>query len=166
MKRPTRQRGFAFVVAIFLLVILAAFASFAVGLTTNSATANAVAVQGSRAYEAARAGIEWARFQVIDPNGTLAPGATTLPDCFASPRTLPLPGALSGFTVTLTCQRFPSSAATPNFFEEASNRVASFTIVATATQGTPGATDYVERKLEARFVKCKNAAAPGPVYAC
>jgi MSHA biogenesis protein MshP len=173
LRRPASQPairrsngGFAFVTAIFLLVVLASFAAFVVGITANAAAGGAIAVQGVRAYEAARAGLEWASFQLRDPNGTLAPGATNLPDCFASPRTLALPGEMSMFALQLTCARFPSNSATPGYHEEGNRRLVVYVVTATASAGTPGATDYVERRLEARIEKCKDPAAPGPTYAC
>jgi MSHA biogenesis protein MshP len=161
-----RHDGFAFITAIFLLVVLASFAAFVVSITSNAAAASAAAIQGTRAYEAARAGLEWAGHQVRDPNGTLAPGATNLPDCFPSPRTLALPGELAPFTVTLTCTRTPAIGATPSFHEEGDKRIALYVVFATASSGAAGSSEYVERRLEARFEKCKDAAAPGPTHAC
>lgn len=165
-RRAAAAAGFALVTAIFLLVVLAAFAAFAVTFVAQASATSALAVQGVRAYEAARAGIEWAAYQVKDPNGTLAPGPTNLPACFASPTTLALPAAMGAFTVSVTCQRFPDAAASPNFHEEGGRRSAFYVIVATASAGTPGAADYVERRLEARIEKCKDAGAPAPTHAC
>jgi MSHA biogenesis protein MshP len=159
-------RGFAFVTAIFLLVVLGMLGAFVVNLSANAAASGAAAVQGVRALEAARAGIEWSAYQLRDPNGTLASGATNLPACFASPTTLALPGDLAPFTVQLTCTRYPDLAATPNFHEEGDKRVALYVVVATASQGTPGSVDYVERRLEARIEKCKDPSAAGPLHAC
>ena len=160
------ERGFAYVAAIFLLVVLGAFAAFVVDIGTKAAAGGAAAVQGVRAFEAARAGLEWARFQIRDPNGTLAPGPTQLPDCFASPRTIALPAELAPFAVVLTCARTPSAGASPNFHEDGDRRLAIYTVTATASFGAPGGTDYVERRLEARIERCKDAAAPAPRHAC
>jgi len=162
---PGAARGFAFVVAIFVLVVLAALASYVVSVSAGAAMTSAVAVQGVRAYEAARAGIEWGSYQAIDPNGTLAPGATNLPDCFAQ-KTLAPPAAMGAFTVTVSCQRYPAFAASPNFHEEGARRSAFFFITSTATFGAVGAADYVERKLEATVEKCQDPDASGPTYAC
>jgi MSHA biogenesis protein MshP len=161
-----RAGGFAFVSAIFLLVILGMLAAFVVSLSANAAASGAAAVQGVRALEAARAGLEWAAYQLRDPSGTLAGGATNLPTCIASPTTLALPGDLAAFNVQLTCTRYPDLGATPNFHEEGDKRVALYVVVATASQGTAGGIDYVERRLEARIEKCKDPAASGPAYSC
>jgi MSHA biogenesis protein MshP len=159
------ESGFAMITAIFLLVILAAFASFAVSFSTNAAATHAVAVQGARAYQAANVGLEWASFQVKDPDATLAPGATNLPDCFAA-KTLALPAAMGSFAVQVSCTRYPTFTATPNFYEEGDKRSAYYVIVSIATLGTPGMVDYVERKLESRVEKCKDPAGTAPTYAC
>jgi MSHA biogenesis protein MshP len=159
------ESGFAMITAIFLLVILAAFASFAVSFSTNAAATHAVAVQGARAYQAANVGLEWASFQVKDPDATIAPGATNLPDCFAA-KTLALPAAMGTFSVQVSCTRYPTFTATPNFYEEGDKRSAYYVIVSIATLGTPGTVDYVERKLESRVEKCKDPAGTAPNYAC
>jgi MSHA biogenesis protein MshP len=165
MKIRAHNGGFALITAIFLLVILGSFAAFAVSFSANTAATHAIAVQGARAYEAARTGLEWATYQVRDPNGTLAAGATNLPDCFAT-KTLALPAAMGSFTVQVTCTRYPSFSAAPNFHEEGNKRSAYYVVISTATQGTPGGVDYVERKLESRVEKCKDSAGTAPTYAC
>lgn len=163
--RRRAQRGFAFATAIFVLVILAGFAAFVLQWTANAAATSAVAVQGARAYQAAQAGLQWAGNRLRDPDGTLAPGTTALTDCFASPRTLAMPAGLDGFTVTLTCTRYPAGAS-PGYHVEDDRRLRRFTVTATASAGTPGAADYVERRLEAKIEHCKDPNAAGPAHAC
>jgi MSHA biogenesis protein MshP len=163
---PRDAGGFALVAAIFLLLIIAALGAFAMNLTAGAHATAAVAVHGARAYEAARAGIEWAAYQIRDPNGTLAPGATNLPDCFASPTPLALPAAMGDFTVEVSCTRHPDFGASPNFHEEGSKRLAVYVVTSTASAGTPGAADYVERRLEARIEKCKDPDAALPAHSC
>lgn len=163
--RRLRQQGFAFITAIFVLVILGAFAAFVLAWTVNASAASAVAVQGVRAYEAARAGLQWAGNRLRDPDGALAPGATALTDCFASPRTMAMPAGFESFTVTLTCARFPAGAS-PGWHEEGDRRVRVFVVTATASSGSIGAADYVERRLEARIEKCKDPNGTAPAYAC
>jgi len=161
----TKARGFAMITAIFLLVILGSMAAFAVTFSTNTAATHAASVQGARAYEAARAGLEWATYQVKDPNGTLAAGATNLPDCFAA-KTLAVPASMGGFSVQVTCTRYPAFSASPNFHEEGGKRSAFYVVISTSTLGTVGSVDYVERRLETRVEKCKDAASSAPTYAC
>jgi MSHA biogenesis protein MshP len=159
-------RGFAFVTAVFLLVMLAAMAAFVVTLVANASASSALALQSARAHHAAGAALEWAAYRLRDPDGVLAPGATALPDCFASPRTLALPGEMAAFNVELTCQRFPAAGTVPGYHEEDARRSVYFVVTATAAFGTAGSAEYVERRLEARIEKCKDPAAPAPAHAC
>jgi MSHA biogenesis protein MshP len=168
--------GFAFIAALFLLVVLGAFIAFVITISMNAQTSGALAVQGARAYEAARGGVEWATYQILDPRTAINGVITTPPDCFGSPvtgsnppqftSTPALPGDLSQFSLTVTCTRYPLFAASPNYYEEATRRVAVYDVIATATQGTPGAPDYVERQIQVRIEQCKNPQGTGPLYAC
>lgn len=163
---PSAARGFALMAAIFLLVFIASLGAYALNLSADSAAGSAAAVQGVRAFLSARAGIDWATYQFKDPNGTLAPGATNLPDCFAT-TTLSLPPGMGGFTVTLTCTRYPLYTASPSYHEEGSQREAFYLVDSLATLGTPGSIDYVERKIEARIEMCKDPNSSNTTtYAC
>lgn len=106
------QRGFTIVSAIFILVVLAALGAFIVTITTTQQISSALDVQGSRAYQAARSGIEWGVYQVQasaaynfghanDPAAT----STNLRSCPASPVSFAFPAAptLKGFSVTVNC---------------------------------------------------------------
>ena len=91
--RPARQRGFSLFSAIFLLVMLSALGAAIVKVSTSSQIASAIEVQGERAYQAARAGIEWGLYRQLRSNSC---AATT---SFA----LPAGNTLSNFTVTVKC---------------------------------------------------------------
>ncbi len=162
MKRA--DSGFAFITAIFLLVVMAAFAGFAVSVTAGAQATTAVAVQGVRAQAAAQAGVQWAAFTLRDPLNSAA--SSTPGDCFAGPVTLNLPAEFDGFGVSVTCARFPAIGASPNYHEEGVQRMAQFLVTSTARSGTPGTIDYVERQLEARIEICKDPSAAAPTYAC
>jgi MSHA biogenesis protein MshP len=127
-------------------------------------------VQGVCAYQAARAGIEWGAFQVLDPNNTLNP-ATCSPliwpgTCVASTNIASLAGSLSPFTVTVTCA---VTSAT-----EGNREVRVYQLVATGCNqpsagACPNATPtsgYVERQLQATLSKCKDPTATAPRCAC
>lgn len=80
---PTqRQAGFALINAIFLLVVLAFLGVVMVTLSGVQSRTPVFALQGARAYHAARSGIEW--------------GIAKIPACAGSADN-------SGFTVTVTC---------------------------------------------------------------
>lgn len=132
------QRGFSIITAIFLIVVLAAFGAFAVSMFRVQQTSAALDELGSRAYQAAQAGIEWGAWQVLRGPGT----------CAAATGNLALPGSLSGFTATVTC------ASTSH--TEAGNPVTIYQLTATAcNQPAAGACpnpapgpDYVERQVQ------------------
>jgi MSHA biogenesis protein MshP len=166
------QRGFSMVTAVFLIVVLAALGVFLVTVTGIQQSSQAIDAQGVRAYQAARAGIEWGAFQVLDPNNTLNPATcapVVMPACPASPTHLTgLAGSLSSFTVTVTC--------TPTTATEGNRDIRVFQITATACNqpgggppaSCPGATvkGYVERQLTVAVGKCKDPTATAPRCAC
>jgi MSHA biogenesis protein MshP len=162
----TRARGFAFVAALFLLVVLGGFGAFVVTMGSNAQASTTLAIQGVRAFEAANAGLEWAAYQELDPRQAIWGSVTTPPDCFASPSSPSMPAAMGGFTVSVSCTRYPAFAASPNYYEEGSQRVVIYVFTATASLGTPGAADTVERQLESRVEACRNPYATAPAYAC
>ena len=64
-RAPRTESGFVLPTAIFLLVILAALGGYMVSLSRTSHLSSALDIQGARAYQAARAGIEWAAWQAV-----------------------------------------------------------------------------------------------------
>jgi MSHA biogenesis protein MshP len=161
------QGGFSIVTAIFLIVVLALLGVFIVSVVGIQQSSQQIDLQGVRAYHAARAGVEWAAFQVLDPNNaqnaadcTSGPGSTPImPACPASPTTLPaLAGSLSPFTVTVTC----SATATT----EGNREIRVFAVTSTATAGTAGTPGYVNRQLQATLSKCHDPSATAPRCAC
>lgn len=100
-----KSRGVAMLTAIFLLVVVAGLGVAVVTLTTTQQAGSAMDVQGQRAYQAARAGIEWGLYiaqrpVIQNPNDT-----TVTPVCpAASSFNFPNATTLAGFTVTVTCQ--------------------------------------------------------------
>jgi MSHA biogenesis protein MshP len=133
MKRQhaTRQQGFAIISAVFLIVILALLGAMMVSMSTSQQVGSARDLFGSRAYFAAKAGIEWGAYQVLQAGSCDA--STTLP---------PLSGSATNFSVTVTCTRTGP-------FDEAGSSVNVYQLVSTATTGTPGAADYAERQMQA-----------------
>lgn len=143
-------QGFLLPAAIFLVVILAALGAYAVNISTLQQASSAQDVQGARAYQMARAGVEWAAFQV------LAPGTANLGNCPASPSSL----VMEGFTVSVSCTR------SADFFEQGTDHtIAMYDIVATATFGTVGTAGYIERQVQVTLSKCRASDAATP-YQC
>lgn len=138
---PAAESGFVLPSAIFLLVILAALAGFMVTLSRTSHMSGALDIQGGRAYQAARVGLEWAAWQTMDPQG-LQPSPTPCP----APTTLaPLTGTLAGFNVNVSCAR--------TLYTDGADTVAIYQVTSTATSGLVGEVDYVNRQIQASFGK-------------
>lgn len=164
------QHGFSIVTAIFLIVVLAALGVLIVSVTGIQQSSQALDVQGVRAYQAAKAGIEWGAFQVLDPNNTLNPATCSpvvMPGCPAASTTLPaLAQSLATFTVTVACTDNVAAAVT-----EANRSIATYEIISTACNQPPcpnpaPAVGYVERRLTATLSKCKDPTAAAPRCAC
>jgi len=134
---PLRQaRGFSIVSAIFLLVVLSLLGSLMLTFSTVQHVTSAQDVQGSRAYQAARAGIEWGLYQLLQNN------SCTGSSSFA-PGTNALGGTLSGFTVTIAC------AAVGGPYDEGGVSTTVYRITSTARSGSaPGGVNYVERQMQ------------------
>jgi MSHA biogenesis protein MshP len=162
-RNPGRARGFSIVAAIFLVVVLALLGVFIVNVVGLQQSSQQLDVRGVRAYQAARAGVEWAAWQSLDPNSTgnpVPPGTCgAVPTCPASPTTLPaLAGSLAPFTVVVSCAETATT--------EGNREVRVFAVTSTATAGTPGNPDYVSREVQARFSKCHDPTAAAPRCAC
>lgn len=151
------------VTVVFVLLLLAGVLAALAEWSARGNQSLSLSVRESRANAAAMAAAQWAAWQVIDPTGTLFPGATTLPDCFASPRLLNLPAPLDTFTVQVSCSRLPAS---PGYYEEDGRRLAVFVLNASVSEGAPGTSDRVERTVELRAEACKDPAGTGPTWRC
>lgn len=141
-----RPHGFTLVSALFVLVVLAALGATLAQVSLRQQLGSASELEAARAYQAARAGLEWGAFQVLrNP----APPAAA-PGCFGS-TSFTITG-LSGFTVTVSCTRTPGSgtladgATTLAFFQLVANACNAPSGGACPGSGTPQAT-YVERQL-------------------
>lgn len=134
---PALQRGFSLVSAIFLLVVIAALGTFAVTLSTTQQQSAALDVLGSRAYQAARAGIEGGAYQVLPASAVSGFAISCRAGAAPNQQIAALPNTLAGFTVNVQCGA--ASAV------EGTNTVWVYNLTSTATQGTVATPDYVER---------------------
>jgi MSHA biogenesis protein MshP len=89
--RSRSQRGFGYIAAIVLLVVLAGLAAGLMRMNTTQLTTSALDLDSARAYQAAGAGIQKALYQAL-----------TTDTCFND--TLDL-SASNGFRVTVSCNR-------------------------------------------------------------
>jgi len=60
-----RARGFALILAVFLIVSLAAVGTYLLTVSNVQVETGVMDEQGARAYQAARTGIEWGAYQVL-----------------------------------------------------------------------------------------------------
>lgn len=132
--------GFALPSAIFLVVVLAALAGFISNLSVVQQAGHMADIRGIRAYQAARAGVEWGLFDLLRNNACVGAGTTIAPG-----------GGLAEFTVTVVC--LPNGAAATN--TEVATDLVVRRIVATACNQpaagvcpnpVPG-NNYVERQI-------------------
>lgn len=146
------SKGFTLISALFVLVVLAVLGAALAQVSLRQQLGSAAEIESARAYQAARAGLEWGAFQVLrNP----APPAAA-PACFGA-TSFTLAG-LGGFTVTVSCTRTPASgtvadgAATLAFFQLVANACNAPSGGACPGSGTPQAT-YVERQLVRTVVR-------------
>jgi MSHA biogenesis protein MshP len=135
--RHLAARGFVLASAIFLLVIMASLAAVVVMVSAASQTTSAQDIQGARAYQAARLGIE-AGLYAVHVNGSCPGGTLT-----------GIPG-LTGFTVTWVCSSstFTESAVVHPIYQITSSAcTTSGSSCPSATATEVAGTDYVERQL-------------------
>jgi len=101
-------------------------------------------VQGANAYLAARAGVEWAAFQV------LGPGTNAMKACIASPTTL----TINNFTVLLTCDQSVLQD------KGTTQDIGIYSITSTASVGAVGAQDRIERQIAVTLSRCLYSGPP------
>lgn len=147
MKRR-RSGGFTIVAAIFLLVVLAGLGAFAVTVSTTQQVGSALDIQGARAYQAARAGIEWGLYKVVRESMTCATAPAVTTNSFTMPSTSE---TLSRFTVTVVCSSYSDSYSGPTVY-----RIQSTACILQEPGACPNTTStrdsgYVERRLEVTF---------------
>ena len=153
--------GFVLPSAIFLLVILAALAAFLVTISTTQNMTSAQDVQGARAYQAARAGIEWGLYQVLDTTNIpdVKPDNPLWPNMPACPSGVLV---IEGFTVTVGCVPAPQ-----DYLESGDSRsVRVYRLVSTATIGVIGRANRIERQIQVTFSKCRARDGAARDYAC
>lgn len=136
-----RQRGFLMVILIFLLVVIAGLAVYLGTVSTTSQASSASDLSASKAYQAARAGAEWAAYWLSPPPpakaSTFKAGCDTSPT-FTATGTL----TLGDFTVTVVC-----TSAAP--YTEGGASVQWYSIVSTACNApcAVGTSTYVNREV-------------------
>jgi MSHA biogenesis protein MshP len=133
-----RCRGFALMLAVFMIITLAAIGLYLITISSGQIQAVSQDVQAARAYQAAQTGINWGAYQLL-----------RVSTCTAS-QTLTLTSAgLSGFYAQVTCQIVSAAAGET----EGATTVKAYLITATGCNANPcspatPAQTYVERQLQ------------------
>ena len=131
MKNHAKHHGFAAIAAIFLVVGLAALGAFMVSFSNTQQLTSAQDVQGSRAYWAARGGLEWGISRALIP----------VSSCVASTVFV-----LDNFTVTVKCtaSTYTDLGKTPSVPPK--TKISKIDATAQST-GLPGSVGYIERSV-------------------
>lgn len=129
-REKNRNKGFALVAAIFILVVLSLLGIFLVRIFTVGSASTRFSIQGTRAYFAAKSAFDWAVYQaVVNSN---CPASTTISMTQAG---------VSGFSAVVQCSSLVTSEGTL------------YTITAQSQKGTFGTLDYVSRSLTGTVVQ-------------
>lgn len=124
------QSGFTLITALFLLVVVAVMSVYLINFSTVQHTTLVYSVQGARAMQAARTGLEWGVYQVI-----------TTQNCNAGSFSTSGAGSLDNFNITVTC--------VPGDHPESGVPIRTFRLTSSASTGAFGSLDYVFRSLQA-----------------
>lgn len=136
------EYGFSIITAIFLLVVLSFLGIAMVSFSTSQHQSEAMDVMGSRAYQAARTGIDWTAFYVVNSPSN---AAVAVPQC-ATTNLGALGGTLAPFTVNMSC-----SAAS---HVEGATTIWIYDVTSTAqTGGGAGDPGFVERVISVKLGK-------------
>lgn len=135
-----RLRGFAILTAIFILVVLAMLGAFIASISSSQQIGSALDVQGARAYQAARAGIEWGAYRQLRDGS-----------CAAAANFAPAAATLAGFTVTVTCAATADANGGPTVFTVTSTACNQPDAGGACPNTTTAGGLYIERRLTATF---------------
>lgn len=146
-----RQSGMLLPVAVFLLVVLSALGAYAMRLSVLTNASTAQDILSVQAFMAGKAANEWVSYQIYQPD---ASGAPAMQNC---PATTSL--AINGFNVQIGCS--------VQAYEDESNQAVNiYHVVSTATMGTVGTAQYVERQVTTTLSRCIETNASGTKTEC
>lgn len=141
------QRGFSSVLVIVAMLLMASLLAFGVTVLSSTQGGYALELSHARATQAALAGLDWGRYQILRP---------AAPNCPAS-QNVALPGSMAPYTVTVRCVN-NSPAAAPGTFTDGATTLRIYTVTATACLRPAGAptcpaatnsASYVEKTVSA-----------------
>lgn len=126
-----RQQGFGLVAALFVIIVITLVIAAMARLSTTQHGSNSLALQQARAYQAARAGLEWGISRAANAGSCINGGVSMAG------------GGLSEFTVSLTCS-------STSHTDEDGSSLTIYRLTAQAQNGSAGSRpDYAFRSLTA-----------------
>lgn len=131
--RPIRliaESGFTLITALFLLVVVALLSVYMINFSSVQHSTLVYGVQGARAMQGARSGLEWGIYQAIN-TGSCATASFSTSGA----------GSLDNFNISVAC--------TSSDHTEGGVPIRTFRLTSSATIGTFGTLDYVFRSLQA-----------------
>ena len=141
MSRPSRSAGFMLMMAIFMIVTMAAIAIYLLTISTAQVHATTQDEQGTKAYQAARAGIEWGAYRLLHDNS-----------CPVGAQNIVFTAALVNFRAEVTCTLVGTETdgtANLNMYLLAVTACNNGNSACTPRNlGTPAGPQYVERQLQ------------------
>lgn len=133
------QPGFSLVSAIFLLVVIAALGLFTVTISTTQQQSSAMDVLGARAYQAAKAGIEWSIYRITRDGETCATLAQPI---------MPVGSQLADFNVNVICTHYPDPFDPLSKYTDGTDEFLVYELTSTATTTSAvGSLGYLERQV-------------------
>lgn len=135
-RRRTRSKGFTLITALFLLVVVAALSVYMLNISSVQHSTLVYSVQGARAMQGARTGLEWGIHQAMSTPSN-CPATTTFNTSGA--------GSLDMFNISVSCSF--------SDHRESNVDISTFRITASAESGVFGSLDYVFRSLQATVSK-------------
>jgi len=126
------ERGMSLVTALFILVVLAAIGGYMVLTAGVQGQTTVMALQGARAYHAARSGLEWGIYRDL-ASGSCNTGTFEV----------------NGFSVTVDC------SGSETIFDEGGQSFKVFHITSLAEWGSYGDEGYVSRQLTVRVTNAQ-----------
>jgi MSHA biogenesis protein MshP len=137
MKTRSRNRGFTMITVLFILVVVAGLMAYQASISGTQHLTKLFSVNGSRALFAAESGIEWA------VNDALENSAAEL-NCGSTAVTLtPAGGTTNGFSINISC------TSVAGITEGSDPPYTIYQLTSTASRGTLGSPDYVQRSMRA-----------------
>jgi len=125
------ERGFSLISAIFLLVVLAGLATYAVRVSVMQQQTVNLALRSAQAFHAARSGVAWAAYRAVS-SGFCGPGSVALSEA-----------GTNGFSVQVSCAQSTHS--------EGASTINVYTIDVLAESGLYGGPDYVSRRVQTKI---------------